>query len=152
MAPATIPTPRAPGTIRALDWSEQIAIHVQAMPTPIVASEADLQRALAEHIDRMPHSATETDPALAREVPLSDERSRIDLLVFPAITGGPIIGVEVKLKGAPADVLRQLERYAACPEIDGLVLVTTSAKHLHLPRTFGNGKPLVVAPLLGGGL
>ncbi|TDX78696.1 hypothetical protein EDF35_1910 [Rathayibacter sp. PhB151] len=139
-------------TIPALDWAEQIAVQIQAMPTATHGSEAELQAALAAHIDGMARAAVTDDPGVVREVPLSDGHSRIDLMVYPAITGGPFIGVEVKVKGAPADVFRQLARYAECEEVHGLVLVTTSSRHLRMPRTFDNGKPLVVAMLLEGGL
>lgn len=71
------------------------------------------------------------------------EAGRIDFLVERRI------GVEVKVAGAMPAVLEQLLRYAACPEIDELVLVTTRASHSDIPRTLG-GKPVVVHVLRGG--
>lgn len=53
-------------------------------------------------------------------------------------------GVEVKLKGQPAAIERQMKRYAAEPGIDGLVLVT--AKPVALGGKIG-GKPVVVFDL-----
>lgn len=54
------------------------------------------------------------------------------------------VGIEVKLKGSPRDIARQLKGYAAEPELAGLVLVT--AKAIALPATIG-GKPVVVVDL-----
>lgn len=70
-----------------------------------------------------------------REVRLADAE-RIDLLVGA-------VGVEVKVKGPANAVLRQLLRYARSDRVEALVLVTTRAAHLRLPRTAG-GKPLTV--------
>jgi len=53
-------------------------------------------------------------------------------------------GCEVKLKGQPAAIVRQLKGYAAEPSLDGLVLVT--AKPVALGPTIG-GKPVVVFDL-----
>lgn len=57
------------------------------------------------------------------------------------------IGIEVKLKGSPRDIARQLKGYAAEPALDGLVLVT--AKAMALPETIG-GKPVAVLDLGSG--
>lgn len=88
----------------------------------------------------------------SREIRLSDGKSRIDILIYTgpdeSMNG---IGVEVKIKGSHADTLRQLQRYALCPEILELVLITTKASHLGMPREL-NGKPLTLIPLLEGGL
>lgn len=80
---------------------------------------------------------------IRREVALS-RRDRIDFLVGR-------VGLEVKVKGAPAGVLRQLQRYAGSDQIGHLVLVTTVARHLDMPATIG-GKPLTVCPLMWGSL
>ena len=68
----------------------------------------------------------------AHEVPLAP-RCRIDLLC-----GG--VGIEIK-RGAveKARILRQLTRYAACPQITALILVTE--KTVPLPHTLC-GKPV----------
>ena len=58
------------------------------------------------------------------------------------------VGVEVKIAGQSAAVMRQLRRYAASPDVDALVLVTTCARHRGLPRQVG-GKPLRVVWLSG---
>ena|SRR6478736_3415068 len=52
------------------------------------------------------------------EVCLGSPRDRIDFVVGR-------VGVELKIDGSPAAVLRQLDRYAASDEIDSLLLVTT---------------------------
>jgi hypothetical protein len=91
----------------------------------------------------------------AREVRLSDGRSRIDIMIFPPVIDPPDpyqgVGIEIKIKGSHADTLRQLQRYALCPEISELVLITTKASHLGMPREL-HGKPLTLIPLLEGGL
>lgn len=68
-------------------------------------------------------------------------RERIDFLAGP-------VGIEVKVAGAVADVTRQLRRYATHPQIEALVLVTTRARHLGIPREIG-GKPVRVVFLSG---
>lgn len=78
-----------------------------------------------------------------REVSLS-ARDRIDFLTAFRV------GIEVKAAGQPARVLAQLGRYAASPEVDALILVTTRATHRGLPDTVGE-KPLRVVPIGGAG-
>jgi hypothetical protein len=58
------------------------------------------------------------------------------------------VGIEVKIAGRPADVERQLRRYAASPDVDALVLVTTRARHRAMPAVIG-GKPVRVVWLSG---
>lgn len=80
-----------------------------------------------------------------REVRLSDGISRVDLFIP---TGGIVaipnlgsfvcgVGVEVKIASSLPAVIRQLDRYAACPEIDDLILITTRSKHHRTPRLIG---------------
>lgn len=70
-----------------------------------------------------------------REVRLN-ARDRIDLLVGD-------VGIECKIAGQPAAVLRQLERYAE-HDLSRIVLLTRAAQHLyHMPTEVG-GKPLSV--------
>jgi hypothetical protein len=66
-------------------------------------------------------------------------RCRIDLVVAR-------VGIEVKVKGAPADVARQLQRYAATGRFDAFVLATTVHAHRGMPETLG-GVPVHVAYL-----
>jgi hypothetical protein len=75
------------------------------------ASEAELQRGIAEILDR--HGI-----AYSREHVLT-ERDRIDFL----LAGG--VGIEVKVAGGVNDLLRQLARYAELPAITGLVVVAS---------------------------
>ena len=72
---------------------------------------------------------------------LSYEREvRISGGVIDFVVGfGEAAGLEIKLKGAPADIRRQLVRYAAEPRVAGLVLVT--AKPVGLPALL-RGKPV----------
>lgn len=53
-------------------------------------------------------------------------------------------GIEVKIKGAPRAILRQLERYAAHDDIGALVLVSSVA--MGLPAAI-NGKPVEIVSL-----
>lgn len=78
----------------------------------------------------------------AREVRLSG-RDRIDFLTADGC------GVEVKVAGPRASVLRQLHRYAEHDDVRTLALVTTQAHHLTRMPTHLNGKPLTVVPLIG---
>ena len=57
------------------------------------------------------------------------------------------VGVEVKIKGALAQVTRQLHRYAEEPTVRELLLVTGSARLDRLPSSLC-GKPLGVLHLL----
>lgn len=99
------------------------------------AHEDDLQDAIA-------HVLRGAGFPVLREARL-DNHSRVDLLVARIV-------VEVKVAGAASAVRRQLERYAASERVDGLVLVTTRARHVY-PATIGD-KPLEIVSLLLGGL
>ena len=108
------------------------------------ANEDELQAALAAVL-----SGAGVD--CKREVRLSDGRSRIDLIAkySPGAVGW--LGIEVKIKGSTADVVRQLTRYAACPELSELILVTTRAKHHQVPRVLNN-KAVHLVSLVEAGL
>jgi len=80
-----------------------------------------------------------------REVVLSDGRSRIDLLTDDRI------GIEVKVAGSWANVVRQLTRYAKCDDVDELVLVTTRVAHHNIPADL-EGKPVHLISLIGAAL
>jgi hypothetical protein len=99
------------------------------------SSEAQLQAALADAL-------TADGYLVLREAPLGG--GRIDLLVGR-------IGIEVKVAGSRAPVLRQLRRYADPTRLDGLVLVTTRARQLAMPADVG-GIPLEVVELITGAL
>lgn len=60
----------------------------------------------------------------------------IDFIVDTSYREKPNVGLEVKLKGQPAAIVRQLKRYADEPLLDGLLLVTA--------------KPVVIGPTIGG--
>lgn len=62
-----------------------------------------------------------------REVRLGAGVGRIDLMAGP-------VGIEVKVAGSVGAVVRQLERYAAHPDIEHLVLVTTEPQHRDVLR------------------
>lgn len=69
-------------------------------------------------------------PFFCKEYPLAGA-GIIDFFI-----GGP--GIEVKIKGSPMGIYRQLERYAKHPEVTELILIT--AKSMTLPETI-EGKP-----------
>jgi hypothetical protein len=73
-----------------------------------------------------------------REVELN-ANDRIDLLVGA-------VGIEVKVNGSRAAVIRQLHRYAQHPRISALILVTNRTRHA-VPETI-NGKPVRVVSLV----
>lgn len=74
-----------------------------------------------------------------REVRLS-EADIVDFMVGS-------VAVEVKIKGARAQIYRQLERYAEHDNVTAILLVTSRA--MHLPALI-NGKPTLVASLSRG--
>lgn len=81
-----------------------------------------------------------------REASLGDA-GVIDFLLIGAFgveRGG--IGIEVKIKGSPAEVARQLLRYAERNEINEIILVTGRARLGKLPETL-HGKPITVVPM-----
>lgn len=103
------------------------------------------------------HAAlVEAEIPATREVRLTDGRSRADVWSaagFPVPAGAREHGIclEVKIQGSGAEVRRQLTRYANCVEVDGIILVTTRAKHHHIPTVL-NGKPVRLVSLIGAGL
>lgn len=86
--------------------------------------EKDVQQAISDALGRagIVHS---------REVRLSPT----DIIDF--VVDG--LGIEVKIKGARRAILRQLERYAAHPDISALALVSSVA--MGVPAVI-NGKPV----------
>lgn len=68
------------------------------------------------------------------------EKEQIDFL----IVGG--IGLEVKTKGSPSEVARQLLAYAGCEGVKELILVTGRARLGHLPEEL-LGKKITVVTL-----
>lgn len=77
-----------------------------------------------------------------REAQLPGVSGRIDFLVEG-------IGIEVKVDGGLSPVTRQLHRYLEVDGLEGLLLVTTVAGHLAVPREM-LGKPVAVVRLTGG--
>lgn len=80
-----------------------------------------------------------------REVRLGD-KDRLDFLVH---TISRKICIEVKLRGQPREILRQLERYAKRDQIDAIILL--SAVRMGLPPEI-NGKPVLLASIGMGNL
>lgn len=75
-----------------------------------------------------------------REKVLDEKYGTIDFLVDGRI------GLEIKIKGSPSAVARQLLRYFECGQVAELVLVTGRAKLGQLPREI-LGKKLTVVTL-----
>lgn len=69
------------------------------------------------------------------------ETGRVDLRISS-------MAVELKVRGSPSSVLRQLVRYGGDPTVDLVVLVTTSRKIASQMPTTIDGKPLHVIHLL----
>lgn len=124
----------------------------------IYANEEELQQSISEAL-----TACGIDHEREYRLSLHD---RIDFFVpFPHGS----IGIEVKVAGAQHAVLRQLHRYALSPQISGLVLVTSRARHLQISwdgpahdhddpakRRTGDatlaGKPIRIVPIIGRSL
>lgn len=104
---------------------ENVYKALTALRAPLQQGEYDLHHLVMAALDA-------AGIPWAHEVPLAP-RCRIDLLC-----GG--VGIEIK-RGAveKARILRQLTRYAACPQITALILVTE--KTVPLPHTLC-GKPV----------
>lgn len=113
-------------------------------PTSSGLTGADVARALAGYrLPVSPESAMQEAIGLAftaegiphrREVTRGADR--IDFVVGR-------VGVECKVAGSVADVIRQLHRYGQWEELDEIVLVTTLARHLSVAREL-NGKKVRV--------
>lgn len=80
----------------------------------VYATEEQLHDGIASVLERAGYE-------VEREVRLSS-RNRIDLLVGR-------IGVEIKIAESAAEVARQIDRYLTSPMLDGVVLVTSRARH-----------------------
>jgi len=104
---------------------EQIIEAISALRAPLQQGEYDLHRLVMDALDA-------ADIPWAHEVKLAP-RCRIDLMC-----GG--VGIEIKRgKVETARVKEQLRRYASCPQVEGLILVTE--KTIPLPHTI-YGKPV----------
>ncbi len=111
-------------------YIDQVCEALTVLRAPLQQGEYDLHRQVMEALD----GASIT---WAHEVKLAP-RCRIDLMC-----GG--VGIEIK-RGKPetARILTQLTRYAACPQVEALILVTE--RTVAAPRTIG-GKPVRVVCL-----
>jgi hypothetical protein len=96
--------------------------------------ERDMQRA----VDAALHDA---GVPTVREYRLGDSTDRVDVLADGEIA------IECKVKGSPAEIARQLDRYAKHEEIERIILVTTRLKHAAgIPEEL-QGKPVHVVAL-----
>lgn len=93
--------------------------------------ETDLQAAIAKVFD-------ERKIPFVREFRLGDDL-KIDFMVPEGI------GIEIKIKGSPSDVARQLLGYANRPEVKCLILVTGKSSLGRLPEELLGKKLYIVA-------
>lgn len=100
--------------------------------------EAGLQEAIAAALA----GSFDADLKVEREVRIGPGE-RIDLLVIDehAYT---VTGIEVKVAGSTAMVIRQLRRYANSGRVDDLILVTTRVVHRELHGVTLSGVPVTV--------
>ncbi|MGE0444527.1 MAG: hypothetical protein AB7P99_04810 [Vicinamibacterales bacterium] len=75
------------------------------------------------------------------------EASRIDYYL-PRVQ----VGIEVKVKGSPSEVARQLDRYADEPGIGQLVLITGRVRLAAIGQAWRRPVPLTVIALVEGNL
>jgi hypothetical protein len=104
-----------------------------------VGSEDSFQRGVEEvlHRHRIP---------FLREHQLGREYGRIDFYL-PDLR----LGIELKIKGSPSQVLRQLHRYAQCPDVAALILLTSRSRLTFSPMQI-NGRPVFAVPVWEGQL
>lgn len=62
------------------------------------------------------------------------------------------IGLELKVKGSPGAVMRQLQRYARSPEVAALILMTPHASLAASVASSLSGKPVHLVATWAGGL
>ena len=102
-----------------------------------VGSECDFQRGV---LDVLTQSQIECES----EYDLGPGFGRIDLYL-PRLR----IGVELKVKDSPSQILRQLYRYARCPAITSLLLITSRSRVNPIPLRI-HEKPLAVLSVWEG--
>lgn len=106
---------------------EQVYKALTALRAPLQQGEYDLHRLVMDALDK-------AAIPWAHEVKLAP-RCRIDLMCGS-------VGVEIKRgKPEPARIRAQLARYAACEQVQALILVTE--RTVPVPHTIG-GKPVKV--------
>jgi len=96
------------------------------------SSEAELQAGIAQVL-------TVSGIPFEREARIGD-RETIDFLLAGEI------GLEVKIAGAPAEIVRQLQSYAYTGRVAYLILATSRNRHARMPSVL-NGVPVDVVYL-----
>ncbi len=107
------------------------------------SSEEELQAGIAEVLAQEGFN-------FLREVwigPISRQGGRIDFLDAELR-----VGIEVKISGSPAAVARQLQRYFAAREVEGLILVTARRQVARYAESILLGERFAVVELWEGGL
>lgn len=95
--------------------------------------EKQTQRAICDELDNAFPGLVEREYPIASGV--------IDFLV---IRPASFVGIEVKIKGQPASIIRQIKGYAADARFGGFILA--SSKPVAIPGMIG-GKPVAVLDL-----
>ena len=103
----------------------------------LIGSESALQASLERVLQK--HRIT-----YIRERDLGRNFGRVDFYLPESRTG-----LELKVKGSPSQVARQLYRYSLSPEIAAIVLLTGRNRLARMPETM-NGKPLLSISLSWG--
>lgn len=98
-------------------------------------AEAPLRRPVAQYTAAVKVAGTGVR-LVKRRAPVIHPVDRVDFLIDR-------VGIELKVDGSWAAVLRQLDRYAASPDLDALVLVTTRRSIAREMPPLLRGKPLV---------
>ena len=120
------PPAAAPGPDRILQLLRQFRFRY--------CTERELQEGVGEAL-------WTSDIPFEREYRLPGSAGRIDFFLQ-----AQCLGIEIKVQGGHSDVARQMHRYALCPKIKSLILLTTRKKHEALQGTI-NGKTLDVVSL-----
>lgn len=111
-----------------MDEAERVMEALETIRCPAVCTEAELHGLIAEALDRAGLQA-------CHEVTLAPH-CRIDFMA-----GG--VGLEVKKSRPVRGALhRQLLRYAACPQVEALVVV--APRGVNLPKTAGGKRVYMV--------
>ena len=97
--------------------------------------------------DTIEKTLREYEYSVAREHRLT-VGERVDFLVTGSAHPDAAVGIEVKTKGSFAMVMRQLLRYAKCPEVGALVLATTRTQLASMPPKLLD-KPVLSATCFG---
>lgn len=110
--------------------------------TAVYRNEYDLQRAVGEVLTRFGLVEREVSRIAAAGAHFGRDR-------FDFFLDGRLV-IEVKIDGSLSALTRQIVRYLAHHDVQGVIVVTSKSSHLGLRDI--NGKPVRVAHLVVGAL